>query len=211
MLPATHTMPGPHTNPVIAFPANKPELKLSQSPFSAERAEARSAREDVLERRNLDQDHEALRDREANLRDYETRLRQWQAQLESTLAQPPVAQYVPPVTLGRIPSISPFEGDAALQAGWEKLHRARELLEAEQAHVRDDRLNLKETAALLKRHEMALTARETSLAQREATLAAAMAAQLAEQTKQPSAILRFTQSPFTLAKSVFGGKSASSE
>ncbi len=77
--------------------------------------------------------------------------------------------------------------------------------------MRDDRLNLKETAALLKRHEMALTAREASLAQREATLAAALAAQQAEPVKQPSAILRFTQSPFTLAKSVFGGKSGTQE
>jgi hypothetical protein len=200
-------MSGSNTNPIIAFPAGKPELKLASL---ADRAEAMSASQ-ALERHTLDQDHEALRDREANLRDYETRLRQWQAQIESTLQQPPVAQYIPPVSLGRVPSVSPFEGDAALQAGWEKLHRARELLEAEQAHVRDDRLNLKETAALLKRHEMALTAREASLAQREATLAAAVTALQAEPVKQPSAILRFTQSPFNLAKSVFGGKSGTQE
>jgi hypothetical protein len=208
MLPATQTMSASNTNPVIAFPAARPELKLSS--LSADRPDAVQASQ-AMERHHLDQDHEALRDREANLRDYESRLRLWQAQIESSLQPPPVASYVAPVALGRAPSISPFEGDAALQSGWEKLHRARELLEAEQAHVRDDRLNLKETAALLKRHETALTAREASLAQREATLAAALTAQQAEPVKQPSAILRFTQSPFTLAKSVFGGKSASSE
>ncbi len=195
---------------MIIFPAAKSEVKLSLPPFSAERAMARNANLEALERHNLDQDHEALRDREANLRDYEARLRLWQAQIESSL-QPPVAQYVPPVALGRAPSISPFEGDTALQAGWEKLHRARELLEAEQAHVRDDRLNLKETAVILKRHEESLNAREAALAQREAVLAAALAAQQAEPAKQPSAILRFTQSPFNLAKSVFGGKAASQE
>jgi len=80
------------------------------------------------------------------------------------------------------------------------------LLEAEQAHVREDRLNLKETAAVLKRHEASLVAREESLAQREEVLAAATAARLAEPVKSPSAMSRLTNMPFTLAKSVFGGK-----
>ena len=193
-------------NPVIAFPATKPELKLSS--HAADRAE--SAASQAAERHTLEQDHEALRDREANLRDYEARLRVWQAQIESGLQQPPAAQYIAPISLGRIPSVSPFEGDAALQAGWEKLHRARELLEAEQAHVRDDRLNLKETAALLQRHEAALMARETGLAQREELLAAANA-RLLESVKQPSAMARFTSAPFAIAKSVFGGKTAVGE
>lgn len=188
-----------NTNPVIAFPASRPELRLSQS------AGALSASQ-VAERHNLEQDHEALRDRESNLRDYEARLRAWQAQLEGSMPPQPAGHYIAPVTLGRVPSHSPFEGDAALQAGWEKLMRARELLEAEQAHIRDDRLNLKETAALLKRHETALTAREASLAQREAMLAAATAAQVVESTKQ-STIARLTHAPFAIAKSVFGSKS----
>lgn len=197
-------MASSNTNPVIAFPAAKPELKLSSL---AGRSEAFSVSQ-AMERQTLEQDHEELRDREANLRDYEARLRQWQTQIENSMPPMVPAQYVPPA-IARMPSVSPFEGDAALQAGWEKLHRARELLEAEQAHLRDDRLNLKETAALLKRHEVALTAHEASLAQREAMLAAAIAAQHAEPLRQPSAILRFTQSPFTLAKAVFGGKAAS--
>ena len=191
-------MPSPQsTNPVIAFPAARPELKLLSA---AERAEA-------LERQQLSQDHDALRDREANLRDYEARLRAWQAQIEGSLQQPPMpAQYVAPVAMGRAPSLSPFEGDAALQAGWEKLHRARELLEAEQAHVREDRLNLKETAAVLKRHEATLIAREASLAQREEALSAALAARMSEPVRSPSAITRLTNMPFTIAKTVFGGK-----
>jgi len=186
----------PAINPVIAFPAAKPELKLAPHSTAGH----------AVERHNLDLDIEALRDREANLRDYEARLRTWQAQIESGL-QPAPAQYIAPVVLGRGPSVSPFEGDASLQAGWEKFHRARELLEAEQAHVRDDRLNLKETAALLQRHEAALTAREASLAQREELLAAATAARLAEPVKQPSAMARLTSAPFAMAKSVFGSKS----
>lgn len=160
----------------------------------------------AADRVNLDADIEALRDRENNLREYEARLRAWQAQLEGSMPPQPSGHYVAPV-FGRPPSHTPFEGDAALQAGWEKLMRARELLEAEQAHVRDDRLNLKETAAILKRHEAALTAREAGLAQREAILAAAMTvAQPAEGAKS-STMTRLTQAPFAIAKSVFGSKS----
>jgi hypothetical protein len=160
----------------------------------------------AAERHTLEQDHEALRDRETNLRDYEARLRLWQAQLEGSMPPQPTSHYIPPVTLGRGTSHTAIEGDAALQAGWEKLMRARELLEAEQAHVRDDRLNLKETAALLKRHETALTAREESLAQREAMLTLATAAHVVENAK-PSTITRLTHAPFAIAKSVFGSKS----
>lgn len=196
-------MPTTTTNPVIAFPAAKPELKLANA---SERAEAASAASQAAERHNLDQDREEMRDREANLRDYEARLRAWQTQIENGLQQPPTPHYIAPIALSRVPSMSPFEGDAALQAGWEKLIRARELLEAEQAHVRDDRLNLKETAALLKRHEAALIAREDNLAQREALLAAATAAQVVEAAK-PSTITRLTMAPFAIAKSVFGSKS----
>ena len=195
-------MPTSSTNPVIAFPAPKPELRLAHA---SERAEVTSASQ-AAERHILDQDYEALRDRETNLRDYEARLRAWQAQIESGLQQPATPHYVSPIAMSRVPSMAPFEGDTALQAGWEKLLRARELLEAEQAHVRDDRLNLKETAALLKRHEVALMARETSLAQREEFLAAATAAQVVESAK-PSTITRLTMAPFAIAKSVFGSKS----
>lgn len=196
----------PNNNPVIAFPASRPELKLASF---HERNEAAQV---AVERQHLDQDHEALRDRETNLRDYEARLRAWQAQIENGLAQPPAAQYITPVSLGRVPSASPFDSDAALQAGWEKLHRARELLEAEQAHLRDDRLNLKETAALLKRHEASLMARESSLAQREEILVAATATQqVAAAAKPPSTMARITGVPFAIAKSVFGGKSPEQE
>ena len=196
-------MPTTTTNPVIAFPAGKPELKLANA---ADRAEAAATASQAAERHHLDQDREEMRDREANLRDYEARLRAWQTQIENGLQQSEAAHYIAPIAQARLPSIPPFEGDAALKAGWEKLIRARELLEAEQAHVRDDRLNLKETAALLKRHESALIAREDSLAQREELLAAATAAQVVEANK-PSTITRLTKAPFAIAKSVFGSKS----
>ena len=192
-------------NPVIAFPAAKPELKLA--PSAASRAEP-SAASQAVERHTLNREIEALRDRETNLRDYEARLRAWQEQIDSSIAEPVEPIYNSSSTLGRTLSGSPVEADAALQMAWEKLHRARELLEAEQAHVRDDRLHLKETEAMLKRHESALMAREASLAQREEILAAALAAQAAEPVRPPSALARLTHTPFALAKSVFGGKPA---
>ncbi len=191
-------------NPVIAFPATQPDLRLA----GAERDDSVSL---AVERQTLEQDHEALRDREANLQDYEVRLRLWQAQIESGLQQPPAGHYVAPISLGRVPSVSPFEGDASLQAGWEKLHRARELLEAEQAHVRDDRLNLKETAIVLKRHEAALAAREANVARREVLLANPPAQPEEIVVKVPSALSRLTGVPFAIAKSVFGGKTPEQE
>jgi hypothetical protein len=194
------------SNPVIAFPAAKPELKLAPSVASrAEPSAASEAASQAVERHTLNREIEALRDRETNLRDYEARLRAWQEQIDSSVAAPVEPIYNSSSTLGRTFSGSPVEADAALQMAWEKLHRARELLEAEQAHVRDDRLHLKETEAMLKRHESALMAREANLAQREEILTAALAAQAAEPVRQPSALARITHTPFALARSVFGG------
>ncbi len=178
-------------NTPIAFPAPKPELKLP----------SHGAEPHPLEhRRRMDEDYEGLRMREANLREYEIRLREWQAQID--LGPAPAFS---PVGLTRSPAGTPVENDPALQTAWDKLIRARELLETEQAHLRDDRLNLKETAAVLKRREEALEQREARLAQREEQFSAAVDASLAESTKA-SALTRFTQAPFAIAKSVFSAK-----
>jgi hypothetical protein len=176
-------------NTTIAFPAAKPELKLpshSSHPLPLE------------ERRRMDADIEALRLREANLRDYEARLRAWQEQID---ANPSPGGPAAPATAGRMP----VEGDPVLKSAWDKLIRARELLEAEQAHLRDDRLNLKEAMAVLKRREEALALRDARVTQREEELHAALEASMAEQGKS-SALARFTQAPFAMAKSVFSSK-----
>jgi hypothetical protein len=175
-------------NTTIGFPASKPELKLpshSSHPLPLE------------ERRRMDNDIEALRLREANLREYEARLRVWQEQIETVPH--------PGATTGPAAARVPGEGDPVLKTAWDKLIRARELLEAEQAHLRDDRLNLKESAAVLKRREEALALREARVSQREEQLHAAIEATMAEQSKS-SALSRFTQAPFAMAKSVFSSK-----
>jgi len=187
--------------PTIAFPPAKPELKLQSHSATLPTPE---------ERRRLEEDIEALRQRETNLREYEAHLRSWQDKLESSHGQPASAQYIAPVVPGRAASGAPFEGDPALHAAWDKVIRARELLEAEQAHLRDDRLNLKEANAVLKRREDALALREARLTQREEEFNTMLEASIAEQAK-PSTLARFTQAPFMMAKSVFSSSKPKDE
>lgn len=194
-------------NSPVTFPAPAPELKLprpSTDKWAATLAE---------ERRRLVEDQEALRERESNLKEYEERLRSWQAQLDAgrhgvipaaqgMRAQMPGISYTPtPTTV--------VSDDAALQAAWEKLHRAREILEAEQNHLRDDRIVLRDMEATVKRREEAVALREARLAEREKLVLEATPG-----TNSPiptpavedkdSAVTRLTRAPFDLARSVFG-------
>lgn len=189
-------------NSIVTFPPPAPELKLPRA--SAEKWAATLAEE----RRRLQEDQDALRERENNLRDYEARLRGWQAEIDAGRAAtipPRVAGAVAvptPTTLTRS-SRAPFSEDPALQAAWEKLHRARELLEAEQTHLRDDRLAIRELEATVKKREEAVAMREARLTAREALIAAATPAPKKE---DDSAMSRLTRAPFEMARSVFGAK-----
>ena len=106
----------------------------------------------------------------------------------------------------------PFEGEetgphgqAALHAAWDKLYRARAILEAEQAHLRDDRIAIQGELEALDAREQAVAAREEQLRQYEQQLA--LARQAAEDERESgSAITRLTRAPFNMAKSVFGKK-----
>ncbi|MSU22639.1 MAG: hypothetical protein EXS32_02335 [Opitutus sp.] len=188
-------------NSTITFPPLAPALKLTRPPtekWAATLAE---------ERRRLQEDQEALREREANLRDYETRLRALQAELETGRAAPPTAARIAAKPFLRPTSAAPFSDDAALQVAWEKFYRARELMEAEQSHLRDDRISTSGTTAEMRRREAAVTAREARVAAQEAALAAS------ELKREPiasehtmSAMTRLTRAPFEMARSVFRGK-----
>lgn len=188
----------------VSFPPPFPTLKLARS---SEKWAATLAEE----RLRLEEDLNALRERENNLRDYEARLRAWQADIDAgraanTGTAPARPASTPPVTPR--PSVSPSE-DVALQAAWEKLHRARELLEAEQSHLRDDRIALREQHDNVKRREDALAEREARLAEREALVAAATPASKGQPIASEhtmSAVTRLTLAPFEMARSVFGGK-----
>ncbi len=190
-------------NPKVPVPAIT-ELKLTRK-STAPAADELSKREAELleERRRLTEESAALAERETNLREYEARLRVLQSELDLKGAARPGTT----APFRRTTSQAPFEDPAALQAAWEKLHRARELLEAEVAHMRDDRLKLGEESAALKQREIAVSAREARAADREQKIAAYTATQTVvippEQPPEESAVTRLTKAPFHFARSVF--------
>ena len=194
-------------NSTITFPAPLPALKLPRL-SCAQPSEEKWATKLAEERRRLHEDHEALRVREENLRDYEDRLRALQSEIEAVRA-------VPIVTLRtatpfvRPSSKAPFEGGPALQAAWEKFHRARELLETEQTHMRDERIIVQEKENDLKRREKAVAEREARVGEHERLIAEAVEAEAPQPIASEhtmSAVTRLTRAPFDIARSVFGGK-----
>ena len=196
---------------IISFPTPEPELKVARPP--AEKWAATLAEE----RLRLQEDQDSLRERETNLREYESRLRMLQAEIEagrmiSATNAPIVTQRSTPPMFQRPSSRAPFTDDPALQVAWEKLHRAREILEAEQKNLRDDRVSIREQEVMVKQRLEEIAEREARLAEREAIVAAATPPApevelIDEDEARPvSAVTRFTRAPMDLARSVFGGK-----
>lgn len=106
---------------------------------------------------------------------------------------------------------NPFETEVAeparagLQSGWDKLYRARSILEAEQAHLRDDRIALQGEVDALADRLRQVAEREHRLQQVE------LRARLAQaesdlRSEEGSAIARLTKAPFSLARSMFGSR-----
>lgn len=198
-----------HMNTTITFPARPPALKLTRSASAAAPSEEKQLASIAEERRRLQEDHEALRMREDNLRHYEARLRAMQDEIDGQRAE------AAPVTRTAVPFVrptsrAPFETDPALQAAWEKLHRAREILEAEQTHLRDERIATREKENEVKRREKIVSERELRVAERERALLEVAeglkAAQPIAAEHTMSAVTRLTRAPFDMARSVFGGK-----
>jgi hypothetical protein len=192
---------------IITFPPPEPDLKLVRP--SAEKWAATLAEE----RMRLQEDQEALREREGNLREYETRLRMLQAEIEAGRAMMPspvaaTSRSASPM-VQRPSTRSPFVDEPALATAWEKLHRAREILEAEQKNLRDDRISIRELEIMVKQRAEEVAEREARLAEREALLAAATPVPEPVCEEIPvSAVSRITRAPFEMARSVFGGKKA---
>jgi DNA repair exonuclease SbcCD ATPase subunit len=167
------------------------------------------------ERLRLQEDQDALREREENLREYESRLRSLQAEIEAervhSVAPMPMVSHSTPSLFQRPSSRAPFTDEANLQVAWEKLHRAREILEAEQKNLRDDRITIREQEAMIKRREAVLTEREARLAERESLLLnpAPLAIEAVDEVMPESAVSRLSRMPFQMARSVFGGRKAS--
>ena len=146
-----------------------------------------------------------LREREANLREYEGRLRKLQAEIEALResAGPLTAPRTGTTPFTRPSSVAPFSEDPALHAAWEKFFRAREIMEAEQCHLRDDRLVVRDRYEEVIKREAAVTLREQRLEERESLSHGPVLTATTEPTV--SAVSRITRAPFNMARSVFGG------
>jgi hypothetical protein len=166
-------------NPTVPpFAGAKPVLKLPRRPAAKTLREIESGA-----RWQMASELDELRRREANLADYEARLKAWQAQLDA-------CQRTPAMTAA--PFVRPgaerlLANDPVLNSAWGRLYRARELLEAEQRHVRDERIAQRETELRLKRREAELDAREADLVERER---AVHAAEKAIAARKVGAVLR---------------------
>lgn len=185
-----HTDPSPAGAPALRL-ARRPRIQSADTPPGRGSAAA-----------SFVADLEALREREANLRAYEERLRVWQGELDARAGAAP--EFPAPVagsSFLRPSSHSPFARDLSLEAAWEKLHRARALLEAEQRQLCDDRLKFRDADAGLRERETDLAAREAQLAERERALAAAATASAA--TDSGSAAWNLTRAPFRAARAIF--------
>lgn len=176
--------------PEIVFPTPPVELRLRRSTDHVIQLE--QAQADLAEgQRRLRADLEALREREANLRAYEAHLRELQTRIDHEA--PRTAHPV------RLPSQSPFSDESALSVAWSKLHRARELLEVEQRHLRDDRLLMKEDMEALQKREAAVSAREARIAEQEQRLGETAKTE----TKGGGGLFGFTKTPFKLNRPAF--------
>src|SRR5687768_774798 len=133
---------------IITFPPPEPDLKLARP--SAEKWAATLAEE----RMRFQEDQDALREREENLRDNETRLRLLQSGVEAGRGSSPshfaMTSRSPPSVFQSNSSRAPFGGDSNLAAAWEKLPRAREILDAEQRNLRDDRISIRDLEVMVK-------------------------------------------------------------
>jgi hypothetical protein len=95
--------------------------------------------------------------------------------------------------------------ETALEAAWDKLYRARTLLEAEQVHVRDDRIALQGVLDEIIRREEAVSARELAIQHLELSKTLDRE-EAADKEEERSTISKLTQAPFDIARSVFGSK-----
>jgi len=128
------------------------------------------------ERARIEADMEVLRETEANLKAYEKRLRKMQEGIDATIRQRRAETAAPAPVRTKDATAVPFGGVSdPLRLEWDKLSRARELLELEQAHLRGDRIALRDETAVVRRRAQAAAEREARVAEREEAMLAGQA------------------------------------
>jgi DNA repair exonuclease SbcCD ATPase subunit len=190
------------------------ELEVQRGRLAAEEARLREETSRIQhentqlaqERRRWHEDLDMLREQENNLREYEARLRQLQAQLEADR----VLWFS-----ARPQSRSPFHDDAAVKAAWEKLQRATDLLEAERAVFRDERMALRELESDTKRREAKIEELAAKLSEQEKRLRGLPSVPLSTHSVPPigggqapetvkTSVKAMSRAPFEMAKSFLG-------
>lgn len=98
--------------------------------------------------------------------------------------------------------------DPALVVAWSKLHRASELLQADQATLHATRDALQAREVVLKQREESVAIRESEVAAREQQLAAATASPSAGSGSGPATAASDhpTRGPFGIVRSILGGR-----
>ena len=98
--------------------------------------------------------------------------------------------------------------DLTVDEGWRRLHRARELLAAEQAQLMDERNKLLARETDVKLREDTVAERERRVAEREQLVAAAMPppSKPDDSDSAESAVARFTRAPMEIARAVLRKK-----
>ncbi|OIR18703.1 chromosome partition protein Smc [mine drainage metagenome] len=203
--PATSASSGPDVDPLAAkrlqLARHADQLAAESEHISRERAQL------AAERQSWHRDLETLRDEEANLRRYEARLRDLQATLETERLALAAAKQSP----------QRYDDDAALPTPddlrdqWARFQRATELFEAEKAHLREDRLALRDWESALKKREEVLTRREKVPTPSDAPVQAVRpptgtpsvpAKGEKPEASAPSTLRSLTRAPFEAAKAV---------
>jgi len=180
----------------------------SMSPLLAEPATRGGALAE--ERARLDADMQVLRETEANLKAYEKRLRTMQAEIDATIRQRRVETAAPAPVRTKNATAAPFGGSSdALRTEWDKLIRARELLELEQAHLRGDRIALRDETAVVRRRAQSMVEREARMADREETLLAGQPPERIETVAPESVesapmLAKIAKAPLAMTRALMG-------
>jgi hypothetical protein len=148
-------------------------------------------------------DMEAMRAQERNLKAFEARIR------DSMPPMPMMGSRPPFETSGSRPAFETrtTNSNPGFDGEWEKLQRARALIEAERRSLTDERLVLREERDILKQREENLRQRDDAIKARE-TQVALREQNLSKPAVDSASAKATSRTPFEVAKGLFNIKRA---